>query len=93
MNRDLYIAVMETFGQELVRQPKGRQSLLRIFEGLSASGILRCRYANELSPHLVQLIHANDRDVDACHSILGNLKLNGIPSVNGQRHHGDEWGL
>lgn len=77
-NRDLSIAVIETFGQHFVANSRHHRKL-RIFEGLSATGIRTCRYANEISPHLIECIHANDLDLDACHSILDNLALNDIP--------------
>eukprot|EP00485_Elphidium_margaritaceum_P009021 CAMPEP_0202685508 /NCGR_PEP_ID=MMETSP1385-20130828/1295_1 /ASSEMBLY_ACC=CAM_ASM_000861 /TAXON_ID=933848 /ORGANISM="Elphidium margaritaceum" /LENGTH=575 /DNA_ID=CAMNT_0049339879 /DNA_START=110 /DNA_END=1838 /DNA_ORIENTATION=+ len=68
-NRDLSIAVIETFGSQC-------ESALRLFEGLSASGIRTCRYLSELSPSLVAHIHANDIDKGACAQIERNLALN-----------------
>ena len=72
-NRDLSIAVIDTFGKEYLQKYKKK---LSIFEGLSASGIRSCRYLNELTPSIINFIHCNDIDIEACKQIKYNLSLN-----------------
>eukprot|EP00760_Papus_ankaliazontas_P005586 PhM_4_TR12662/c0_g1_i1/m.74560/K00555/TRMT1, trm1; tRNA (guanine26-N2/guanine27-N2)-dimethyltransferase len=81
VNRDLSIAIIQTFANVLapkrkVHKHRGERGI-RILEALSASGLRSIRYAKELTG--VDYIIANDLDPGSVQCIRDNLASNNVP--------------
>mmetsp|Transcript_83173 Transcript_83173/g.101923 ORF Transcript_83173/g.101923 Transcript_83173/m.101923 type:complete len:536 (-) Transcript_83173:33-1640(-) len=77
-NRDVSILAIETYGIIMKNKLKNKFNKLKIFEGLSATGLRSCRYINEINPELISYVQANDLDYNATQIINKNRELNGI---------------
>ena len=80
-NRDVSVAAIETYAK-LVKseyEEKGKKFTgLKIFEGLSATGLRSIRYLQEIEQDLIDFVQINDISETACELIDENLRLNNI---------------
>lgn len=82
-NRDVSIAAIETYGKLLRDEYSLKNkyfSGLKIFEGLSATGLRSIRYLQEIDTDLIDYVQINDISPTACELIDENLRLNNISS-------------